>query len=85
MQTVKSSSTPNLAKNIRMDGSGNLVIQAIPIKEGGAQWLKCISCKFSSARIKTQDKLAFKYGKIEARIKNAEWSWNVARFLDARY
>lgn len=56
-------------KNIRMDGSGNLVIQAIPIKEGSAQWLKCISCKFSSARIKTQDKLAFKYGKIESRIK----------------
>lgn len=58
-----------LRKNLRMDGNGNLVIQARPIVEGSKQWLKCISCKFSSARIKTQDKLAFKYGRMEARIK----------------
>lgn len=58
-----------LSKNIRVDGNGNLIIQARPIVEGSKQWLKCISCKFSSARIKTQDKLAFKYGRMEARIK----------------
>ncbi|MEY4348101.1 MAG: hypothetical protein RIS43_520 [Actinomycetota bacterium] len=55
--------------NISLDGKGHLVITAIPIVEGSANWEKCISCKFTSARIKTQDKVTFKYGRVEARIK----------------
>ena len=55
--------------NISYDGKGHLVITAIPIVEGSANWEKCISCKFTSARIKTQDKVGFKYGRVEARIK----------------
>ena len=59
----------NSKYNVAMDGRGNLVITAKRIVEGSAQWEKCISCKFSSARIKTQDKVGFRYGRMEARIK----------------
>jgi len=59
----------NSKYNVAMDGRGNLVITAKRIVEGSAQWEKCISCKFSSARIKTQGKIGFKYGRMEARIK----------------
>lgn len=59
----------NSKYNAAMDGAGNLVITAKRIVEGSAQWEKCISCKFSSARLKTQDKLGFRYGRMEARIK----------------
>jgi beta-glucanase (GH16 family) len=55
--------------NAAMDGKGNLLITAKRIEEGSALWMKCMSCKFSSARLKTQDKLGFKYGRMEARIK----------------
>ncbi|MEY4323269.1 MAG: hypothetical protein RL410_1050 [Actinomycetota bacterium] len=55
--------------NIALNGKGQLVITAIPIVEGSTNWEKCISCKFTSARIKTQDKVGFKYGRVEARIK----------------
>ena len=51
--------------NVRVEG-GNLIITAIatPASKGrpGSQ-------TFTSARIKTEDKLTFKYGTIEARIK----------------
>ena len=59
----------NSKYNVSMDGKGNLLITAKRIVEGSDQWMKCISCKFSSGRIKTQDKLGFKYGRMEARIK----------------
>lgn len=45
------------AANVRVEG-GNLVITAV--KQGSS---------FTSARIKTQDKLTFKYGTVEARIQ----------------
>ena len=45
------------SENVRIE-NGNLVI-AVQKSESG----------FTSARIRTQDKLTFKYGKIEARIK----------------
>ena len=49
-------------QNIKIE-DGKLVITAIPNIVGEEV------VGFTSARIKTQDKLAFKYGRIEARIK----------------
>lgn len=49
----------NNAKNVSMDGDGNLVIKAI--KDAGGN--------YSSARIKTEGLFSQKYGKVEARIK----------------
>jgi len=51
----------NRPENIGLDGNGNLVITALNIPFGGAN--------FSSARIKTQGLFAQKYGRFEARIK----------------
>ena len=48
-------------ENIGLDGKGNLVITALNIPFGGAN--------FSSGRIKTQGLFAQKYGRFEARIK----------------
>ena len=48
-------------ENIGLDGNGNLMITALNIPFGGAN--------FSSARIKTQGLFAQKYGRFEARIK----------------
>lgn len=48
------------AKNVRVEG-GNLIITAIKESSGGKS--------YSSARIKTQGKYSFKYGKIEFRAK----------------
>lgn len=47
-------------ENLRVE-NGRLVIQAIKENYGGATW--------TSARIKTQNKRSFKYGKIEFRAK----------------
>ena len=47
----------NLAENVRIE-NGNLVITAIRTANG-----------FTSARVRTEDKLTFRYGTIEARIK----------------
>lgn len=51
----------NRPENIGLDGNGNLLITALNIPFGGAN--------FSSARIKTQGLFAQKYGRFEARIK----------------
>ena len=48
------------AKNVRVEG-GNLIITAIKETSG--------TSSYSSARIKTQGKYSFKYGKIEFRAK----------------
>lgn len=48
-------------ENVRIE-NGNLVINILSTGEGASR-------KFTSARVKTQDKLTFKYGRIEARIK----------------
>jgi beta-glucanase (GH16 family) len=47
--------------NVRLEG-GNLVINIRSTGEGANR-------QFTSARVRTQDKLTFKYGRIEARIK----------------
>ena len=49
-------------ENVRIE-NGNLVITVQEIKNGDAD------SSFTSARVRTQDKLTFKYGTIEARIK----------------
>jgi beta-glucanase (GH16 family) len=48
-------------ENVGLDGNGNLVITALNVPFGGAN--------FSSARIKTQGLFSQKYGSFEARIK----------------
>ena len=45
--------------NAYLDGQGHLVIQALHPEPG----------KFTSARLKTQGKFAFAYGRVEARIR----------------
>jgi beta-glucanase (GH16 family) len=66
--------------NISTDGAGKLVITAKRIStasldivgtEPGTEAIldRCSDCQFTSARIKTARKLAFKYGRIEARMK----------------
>jgi beta-glucanase (GH16 family) len=51
----------NEAENVRIE-NGNLIITARETGSGG----------FTSARVKTEDKLTFLYGYIEARIKTAD-------------
>ncbi|MGA7409191.1 MAG: glycoside hydrolase family 16 protein [Bryobacteraceae bacterium] len=48
----------NSSENIVQDGNGHLVIRAIKTPAG-----------YTSARIKTQGRFEFQYGKLEARIK----------------
>jgi beta-glucanase (GH16 family) len=66
--------------NISTDGEGKLVITAKRIStatldmvgsEPGTEAIldRCWECQFTSARIKTAKKLAFQYGRIEARMK----------------
>jgi beta-glucanase (GH16 family) len=66
--------------NIATDGQGKLVITANRISTASMDSVgtdpatelmlyRCSECQFSSARIKTARKLAFKYGRIEARMK----------------
>src|ERR1019366_2562043 len=49
----------NSTENVFQDGVGNLVIRA----------LKTAANTYTSARIKTQGRQSFQYGKVEARIK----------------
>ena len=55
-------------QNVRIDGKGNLVISAVRIPDP-LYFDPCITCSFTSARLKTQDRVGFRYGRIEARIK----------------
>lgn len=59
----------NLRANSKTDGKGNFVISAIRIPWSSTILDKCISCQFTSARINTANKLGFKYGRLEARMK----------------
>ena len=57
------------AENNALDGLGNLVMTA---KRAGASSYTCSSgnaCAWTSAKLLTKDRVSFKYGKIEARIK----------------
>lgn len=61
--------------NSALDGSGNLVITAMPNTDPS---LECAygpgdgsppACSYTSARLLTKDKIDFAYGRVEARIK----------------
>jgi len=61
--------------NSALDGSGNLAIQATPVSDADPLRGNCnpgdvfVGCpSFYSARIKTEDKVGFLYGHIEARM-----------------
>ena len=55
--------------NVAMDGAGHLVITAKKIPWSSSILDRCISCQFSSARLKTDGKIGFRYGRLEARMK----------------
>jgi beta-glucanase (GH16 family) len=54
---------------VKTDGNGNLVITATRVT--GQTVLKCANtpCDFTSGRIQTHNKIGFKFGRLEARIK----------------
>lgn len=67
-------------KNISLNGSGQLVITANRIADQSQMAVSndpeiekmlnaCNGCQFSSSRIKSARKIAFQYGRVEARIK----------------
>jgi beta-glucanase (GH16 family) len=55
-------------ENVSLDGSGNLAIVA---REENPDGLNCHygTCRYTSARILTRDKVEFTYGRVEARIR----------------
>jgi beta-glucanase (GH16 family) len=53
--------------NVRLDGSGNLEIRALPSSSELTCWYG--KCRFTSGRLITKGKFDFKYGTAEARIK----------------
>lgn len=56
-------------RNSRLDGKGNLVIEAIegPSPAGTTCWYG--ACRYTSARLITKGKFSQRYGRFEARIK----------------
>jgi len=50
-------------------GNGSLVITANRMPYDSLEAQSCTNCTYFSARLKTQGKLGFKYGRMEARIK----------------
>lgn len=58
--------------NVRLDGKGNLEINAVRVTPDRA--LNCWygKCQYTSARLITKDKFQFTYGRAEARIKVPE-------------
>lgn len=86
----------NKAANVSTDGKGKLVISANRIADaqgnaygntpGTEQILNsCWECQFTSAKIKTSNKLGFQYGRLEARMKVApgEGTWPAFWLLGA--
>lgn len=58
-----------LPQNIRVNGQGQLEINALRITDNDPILDRCFTCQFSSAKIKTAGKLGFKYGHLEARMQ----------------
>mgnify|MGYP000844630367 FL=1 len=56
-------------ENAALDGAGNLTITARAVEDPAG--LECWygACKFTSARLLTQDMFTFTYGRVEARLK----------------
>lgn len=59
----------NKPENVSLDGNGNLAITARAEPPGTNLTCYYGSCQYTSARILTQHKLVFGYGRIEARMK----------------
>ncbi len=57
--------------NAALDGKGSLVITALKMEEPAKSGLTCWygGCFYTSARLLTQDKFEFTYGRVEARLK----------------
>ena len=58
-------------ENASLDGNGSLVITARELDDPKSSDLQCWywPCRFTSARMLTQDHFDFTYGRVEARIK----------------
>lgn len=58
-------------ENAALDGTGNLAITARAVNDPAVSGLDCWygPCKFTSARLLTQDQFDFTYGRVEARLK----------------
>jgi beta-glucanase (GH16 family) len=61
-------------RNARLDGAGNLVLQARREVTAGSSCPRdpisgSTTCQYTSARLNTFGKLSFTYGRVEARIK----------------
>ena len=56
-------------ENVALDGAGNLVVTAREVAPDAS--LECYygPCRYTSARLKTQDKLEFTHGRVEARMQ----------------
>lgn len=55
--------------NASLDGNGDLVITARKAPSGNTLGCSYGTCLYTSARLLTQDRATFQYGRIEARIK----------------
>ena len=55
--------------NVALDGMGNLVITAREVAPDAGLTCYYGPCRYTSARLKTQGKLAFTYGRVEARMQ----------------
>jgi len=58
-----------LSQNVRINGQGQLEINAVKIGDTDPIRDRCFTCEYTSARIKTAGKLGFKYGHLEARMQ----------------
>lgn len=56
-------------ENVSLDGNSNLVITARAVDNTIASRCWYGPCKYTSARLKTQNKFEFTYGRVEGRIK----------------
>ncbi len=58
-------------ENAALDGKGALIINALEAPDAEAGGLKCWygPCRFTSARIRTESRFEFAYGRVEARLK----------------
>ena len=61
----------NKPENVSLDGQGTLLLTALQVAEDDTRGLACWygPCRFTSARILTQDRFEFTYGRVEARLK----------------
>ena len=59
----------NYTSNVKIDGKGHLVINALRLSETSPILDHCFACTYTSARLKTAKLLGFRYGRMIARMK----------------